>query len=105
MENNLQIERNKKLLIEIENFRNKTQPLFLEEIKIIIVKINMINNGEFYKKYKTFLEHKLFLQKELDILKEEYKRKCDSYLTEHIIKAYELCIRNKELQIKTNLYK
>ena len=62
---NLQQNEIKELLIEIENYRKITPyTTFTEqEIKIIISKINMINNGDFYKKYKTFLEHKLVLLK------------------------------------------
>lgn len=92
---------NIELLIKIEKDRKNTNFLNEQEIKKTISEIDLINNGDFYLRYKNLLENKLkkiSLQKELDILKMEYNKK--DYFTEHMITAYESCIVHKENQIK-----
>jgi len=99
---------NKQILIEIEKHRNNYEFMLTQkEIIDLIIKINIINNGDFYKRYIKFLEYKLSLYKQLNALKEEYARKFEpsNFINQYIIDAYDSSIKDKEKELRSNKYK
>lgn len=59
MENTLTINEIREKLIKIENGRKGPLPSTEYEIKAILSEIDEIDNGDFYKTYKSLLNEKL----------------------------------------------